>query len=172
MNDDSKYKYCDINNKIIRISIDNYLDIWSWREYKTKDDVWFKIKPYLYTNPRNGYQSYKININYKLYTLSRVIYKLYNKNWDITDVSKNNIIDHINRNSLDNQIENLRNFTQQHNCFNRNARGTYFRKDANCWRAQLVINGKKKSKSGFETEELAHQHYLILKQKYHIIPNN
>ena len=168
--DNNNYKYCyDINTKIIRVSINNPLDVWCWREYKTKPDVWFKIKVGLWTSPIDGYQKYIININYKKYTLSRVIYKCFNNEWDITDISKNNCVDHINNNSLDNRIENLRILTNQQNCFNTNARGTFFRKDRNCWRANITINGKKISKSGFKTEEAARQHYLLLKQKYHII---
>ena len=168
--DNNNYKYCyDINTKIIKLSINNPMDVWIWREYKTKPDVWFKIKPCLWTSPIDGYQTYKININYKKYTLSRVIYKCFNNDWDIEDSSQNNFIDHINNNSLDNRIVNLRILTHQQNQFNTNARGTCFVKNRNCWSAQLHINGKKISKSGFKTEEAAHQHYLLLKQQYHSI---
>ena len=171
--DNNKYKYCkDINGKRIRVSIDNPMDVWCWREFKTKQDYWFKINVYLLTHPKTGYQTYKIKINNKNYVLSRVIYKCFNNEWDITDNGKNNFIDHINNNSLDNRIVNLRIVTNQQNCFNTTARGTRFRKDNNCWKAQLCINGKMISKSGFKTEEEAHQHYLFLKQKYHIIPDN
>ena len=170
--DNNKYKYCyDINDKIIRVSIDNPMDVWYWKEYKSKPDDWYKFKAYLRIN-KNGYKRYVITIDTKKYILSRVIYKCFNNEWDITDVSQNNFIDHINRNSLDNRIVNLRVLTQQQNQFNRNARGTTFIVSDNCWRAQLRINGKRYTKQGFDTEELAHQHYLILKQKYHIIPDN
>jgi len=168
--DNNKYKYCyDINTKIIRICINNPLDVWCWKHYKTKSDKWLKLKVYLWTNPKDGYQKYRITINYKNYTLSRVIYKCINNKWDIDDSSKNNIIDHKNNNSLDNRIENLRVVTQQQNGFNTNARGTTFNKKNNCWTAQLGINGKIKSKSGFKTEEAAHKHYLMMKKEYHII---
>ena len=164
--DNNKYKYCkDINGKRIRVSIDNPMDVWSWKECKTKQDYWFKINVY--------YQTYTANINYNNYALSRVIYKCFNNDWDITDVSMINYVDHINNNSLDNRIVNLRILTHQQNCFNRkNARGAYFRKDSNCWTAEIKINGKKISKSGFETEELAHQWYLMKKKELHIIPDN
>tara|TARA_R110002012_G_scaffold254961_1_gene434120 strand:+ start:225 stop:764 length:540 start_codon:yes stop_codon:yes gene_type:complete len=174
--DNNKYKYCkDINDKRIRVSIDNILDVWYWKECKTKQDYWYKINVYLYTNPKTGYQKYNLMINGKTCVLSRVIYKCYNNDWDITDSGKNNFVDHINNNSLDNRIVNLRILTNQQNQFNRNTRGTHFRKDwnpHNFWTAGITINGKRICKSGFETEEEAHQHYLILKQKYHIIPDN
>jgi len=167
--DNNNYKYCyDINTKIIRVSINNPLDVWSWKE-RVKVPYWFKLKVYLETNPKTGYQYYRININKKHYVLSRVIYKCFYNKWDIDDNSKNNFIDHININPLDNRIENLRILTNQQNRFNTNARGTHFRKHNNNWSANISINGKKMSKSGFKTEEAAHQHYLILKQQYHII---
>ena len=166
--DNNKYKYCVIDDKRIRVSIDNILDVWIWREYKSKPDDWLKLNPSICTNVRD-YQYYKIHIKPKNYTHSRVIYKCFNNNWDITDVSKNNFVDHINNNPLDNRIENLRILTHQQNCFNRNVRGTHFRKDSNNWKAKICINGKNITKSGFKTEEEAHQHYLILKQKYHIM---
>ena len=171
--DNNKYKYCDnINGKRIRVSIDNPMDVWCWRECKTKQDYWFKTNLILFVHPKTGYQKYKIHINRKQYALSRVIYKCYNSDWDITDRGKNNIVDHINNNSLDNRILNLRIVTHQQNLFNTNARGTSFNKYNNNWRAAITINDKMISKSGFDTEELAHQHYLFLKQKYHIIPDN
>jgi len=172
--DNNKYKYCkDINGKRIRVSIDNPMDVWSWKECKIKQDYWFKINVHLKTNPNSGYQNYTANINYKKYYLSRVIYKCFNNHWDIDDSSMNNQVDHINRNSLDNRILNLRIVTNQQNQFNRkNTRGTGFVARYNCWRSILYINGKDITKSGFKTEEEAHQHYLILKQKYHIIPDN
>ena len=171
--DNNKYKYCyDINDKIIRVSIDNPMDVWSWREYKTQPDDWYKIQVSIWTSPKTGYQTYRVMINNKTCVLSRVIYKCFNNHWDIDDSSMNNQVDHINRNSLDNRIVNLRIVTNQQNQFNRkNTRGTTFHKN-NKWRAQIKINGKMIFKDGFETEEEAHQHYLILKQKYHIIPDN
>jgi len=170
MDDNNKYKYCyDINTKIIRVSINNPMDVWIWRECKTKQDYWYKIKTFLWTDTKTGYQIYKITINYKYYNLSRVIYKCFNNDWDIGDSGKNNFIDHINRNSLDNRIVNLRVLTNQQNQFNTNARGTCYHKYNNNWIAAIRINGKRYTKSGFKTEQDARNHYLILKQKHHII---
>ena len=63
-------------------------------------------------------------------------HKLYNPEWDIDDTSKENRIDHENKNRSDNRIINLRNVTQQENCFNTNAKGYYWCKRDKKWRTR------------------------------------
>ena len=58
-------------------------------------------------NKPNKFRYIRICINKKHYALHRIIYKYFNEDWDIS-YSHNNQIDHININSLDNRIENLR----------------------------------------------------------------
>ena len=170
--DNDTYVYGVINNKHIRLSRENWMDIWSWRENKTKPSYWFKIKPSLMTD-HTGYKLYRVNINYKDYPLSRVIYKLYNKDWHITDISSDNQIDHINNNSLDNRIENLRVLTQQQNQWNRkNVRGYSFYKNTGKYLAHISSNGKLISGKCRDTAEEARADYLLLKEKYHIMPTN
>ena len=106
------YKYGWIDGKRIRSSIGNWRDMWSWKKCKSKDNYWFKMKPYLNTNPC-GHKLYRVAINGDKCSMSRVLYKMYNPEWDITDNSDTNFINHINKNSLDNRIENLRVFTHQ-----------------------------------------------------------
>ena len=103
--------------------------------------------------------------------LSRVVYKAYNNDWDITDSSKNNQVDHINVNSLDNRIENLRILTQQQNLFNTKAKGYTWSNLHNKWQSQIMINNKQKSLGRFENEEDAHQAYLNAKELYHKLPD-
>ena len=57
-----------------------------------------------------------IIINIKAYKYHRVVYKCYNPEWDINDSSRDNSIDHIDRNRLNNNINNLRvvNNSQNH----------------------------------------------------------
>ena len=160
-----------INNKLIRIDKNNSMNVWSWRDWvKTKPPYWYKIKLTLQTN-YNGYKSYTIRINGKAYILSRVVYKAHNNDWDITDNSMNNFIDHINKNSLDNRIENLRILTNQQNQFNTNTKGYRWRKKANKWEAQIRVNGKTKYLGLFTEEEDAHQAYLNAKELYHKLPD-
>ena len=161
------YKYGDIDGKRIRVSVDDWMDMWSWRDW-VKEPYWYKMKPYIHTDGR-GYKKYRVSINCVSCIMSRVLYKLYNKDWDITDGSKENQIDHKNQNSLDNRIENLRVFTNQQNSWNKTVRGTRLLKSGK-WRAKITYDGKTKSKEPFDTESEAHEQYLIWKKELHILP--
>ena len=78
-----------------------------------------------------------------------------------------NQIDHINGIRTDNRILNLRNVTNQQNCWNRTkAKGYYWNKDRNKWQAQ--IRGNKVICLGyFNTEQEARNAYVQAKEKYH-----
>tara|TARA_R110000823_G_C15639991_1_gene469695 strand:- start:38 stop:541 length:504 start_codon:yes stop_codon:yes gene_type:complete len=165
---ESEYLELVINNRLIKINKNDSMDVYSWRECKTKPSYWNKIKPTLLTN-KYGYQKYRININTKTHILSRVTYKAHNKDWDINDNSDTNIVDHINNNSLDNRIQNLRILTAYKNRLNNTAKGYYWNKKEKKWQAQITFNGKKKTIGYFKEEEDAHQAYLTAKEKYHII---
>lgn len=168
--DDALYKYGVINKKQVSVSVENWMDIWSWRENKTKPSYWFKLKPSFQTD-QNGYKKYVISLSNKNYVLSRVIYKLYNKDWHITDTSNENVIDHINVNSLDNRIENLRVVTNQQNQWNqKNVRGYYFDKKRGKYRAQLKCNKKTICGKFRATAEEARADYLLLKAEHHVLP--
>ena len=168
--DDALYKYGVINKKQVSVSVENWMDIWSWREYKTKPSDWFKLKPTIHTN-QDGYKNYVIKFNNKNYGLSRVIYKLYNKDWHITDNGSDNQIDHINVNSLDNRIENLRVVTNQQNqCNRKDVRGYYFDKRRGKYRAQLTCNKKTISGKSRATAEEARADYLLMKAEHHVLP--
>ena len=160
-----EWLYVDINNKKIRINKNDSMDIYTWRDW-VKKPYWFKIKISLATQKR-GYKKYLIYINNKQYGLSRIIYKAHNKDWEIDNSSMNNFIDHINTNSLDNRIENLRVLTHQQNQFNRNAKGYSFDKKNNKWHTRIHINGKYKYLGYFKKEEDAKQAYLKAKEIYH-----
>jgi hypothetical protein len=54
------------------------------------------------------------------------MYYFYNLDFDI--FNKKLVIDHIDRNPLNNNIENLRVVTHQENTFNSDAKGCYFNK--------------------------------------------
>lgn len=109
----------------------------------------------------------RISINKKFYQLHRLIYKYFNEDWDITDTSYNNLIDHININPLDNKIENLRLVNHSMNQRNKNKRkncsskylGVCWNKKYKKWEAQITINYKKKHLGVFDTEEEAYECY-------------
>ena len=112
----------------------------------------------------------KMNIGRKMYRYHRVIYKIWNPNWDIEDGSQDNSIDHINGITTDNHIANLRNVTNQQNCFNRTkAKGYYWDKRKKKWRAKIHLNGKNIHLGYFDLEEDARNAYLEAKDIYHDI---
>ena len=157
-----------INNKLIRIDKNDSMNVWCWRDWRIKTPKWVKKKVTLWVFKK--YKKYQIKINNKKYILSRVVFKAHNNDWDITDSSKNNQVDHINRNPLDNRIENLRVLTNQQNQFNTNAKGYYWNKQNNKWHAQIRINGKNNFLGVFAEEEDAQQAYLNAKELYHKLP--
>jgi hypothetical protein len=88
-------------------------------------------------------------------------------------------IDHINRNRLDNRIENLRLVTTKQNNENKSKsqnksskfKGVSFRKDVQKWTAQICSNYKHKHLGYFDTEELAYASYLKASKELHTCNN-
>ena len=115
---------------------------------------------------RNGYKHLQLyhKGNKKFYRIHRIIAYAY-LGLDINNPNK--VIDHINRNGLDNQVSNLRIVSQQENSFNTKSKGYY--KCGNKYQAKIKINGKTICLGRFETEAEAHNAYLIAKQIHHII---
>ena len=145
-------------------------------DFKYEDDKLYRL--HKQTNKWNCCSNNKpcgryiqIGINKKLYLLHRLIYKYFNEDWDLTDTSKKNEIDHININPLDNRIENLRVVNTSQNNRNRNKfkncsskyKGVFWNKLKSKWHAQIKINGKTKHLGLFDNEEDA---YLAYKKKY------
>ena len=56
----------------------------------------------------NGRGYRHIMIKGKLYLAHRLIYLMFNEQWDITDSSQDNSVDHADRDKLNNSIDNLR----------------------------------------------------------------
>ena len=111
-----------------------------------------------------------LKINYKKYLLHRLVYLYHNPNWNINDNSKNNFIDHIDRNPLNNKIENLRAITNQQNNFNRtNTKGYYYDKATKKYFARIILNGNCIHLGLYNTAEEAHNVYLNAKEQLHII---
>jgi len=78
---------------------------------------------------------------------------------------KNKIIDHIDRNSLNNRKNNLRITTQKVNRMNTCAKGITWDKFRNKWTAQLRLDGKNYQKR-FNTKEKAIEYRKLLEIKY------
>lgn len=80
-------------------------------------------------------------------------------------------IDHIDGNTLNNDLSNLRVVTRMQNQWNRKGtKGYTLTKSTGKWHATININGKNKSLGTHETEEEAHAAYLAAKAIYHVLP--
>ena len=163
------YVEATINDRLVRINKNDSMDVWIWRDYYITTPKWIKKKATLTTDKKTGYTKYIMGINLKTCRLSRIVYKAHNPDWDITDTSSNNLIDHINNNSLDNRIENLRILTHQQNLYNTNAKGYCWNKRDNTWVATIKLNYKNIHLGCFTEEEDARNAYLEAKKTYHII---
>lgn len=84
-------------------------------------------------------------------------------------------IDHIDINSLNNKIENLREITTSQNLQNTPKRrtntsgykGVSWSKSSKKWTAQITINYKCRNLGRFDTKELAYEAYQAAASKYH-----
>ena len=128
---------------------------------------WRKLEGTIIINKKTKYTRKRIGINKKTYTTSRIIGYTY-LGLDINDKQK--YIDHIDNNSLNNNLNNLRIVTHQQNQFNRRiVKGYSFDKKTNKYNARIHINHNKIDLGYYNTEEEAKEAYLIAKTKYHII---
>jgi len=145
--------------------------LWRWVDKKgghtLKNPYWKIIKA---TPNKKGYG--RIGLDGKMYYYHRVVYKVCNPEWDITDISKENEIDHIcGVKPLDNRIKNLRILNSQQNKWNclHFAKGYTFHKQNNKYVAKIVINRKYIHLGCYDTQEEAREAYLKAKPLYHII---
>ena len=115
---------------------------------------------------KDGYRA--VNINYKIYLYHRVVYFIHHQEWDIHNSSTDNSIDHIDRNPLNNNIENLRVVTNQQNSWNADRKGYYLDKATGKYLARIGVDGKQKYLGMFVSEEDARDAYLNAKAEYHI----
>jgi hypothetical protein len=74
------------------------------------------------------------------------------------------LIDHIDRNRINNSISNLRESTQLENTWNVNSIGVYWDVKAQKWVARIKINKKKYYLGLFEDYDLAVQYYQKAKE--------
>lgn len=110
-----------------------------------------------------------IRIDNKLYLRSRLVYFYHKNKWP-------EVVDHINRNSLDDRIENLRGTTQQKNIYNQKLipkRGKYLRgtqkTKSGKFISQISVNYKIIRLGVFKTEKKAHKEYIKAVKQFHKI---
>ena len=112
----------------------------------------------------NGYSI--IQINNKRYLTHRIVASAF-LGLDIQN--KDLQIDHIDRNKLNNNTNNLRIVSNHQNQFNRGAKGYCWNKQKSKYQAQIGIDNKNIYLGYYDTEEDARNAYLEAKEKYHII---
>jgi len=144
-------------------------NLW-WKERPSRNvDI---SKPAGYINDR-GYR--QIQIKGKHYKAHRLIYHMFNPEWDITDTSQDNQIDHKDEDKLNNNIDNLRVAThsqQQHNTgkYKNNTSGTTgvdWDKATGKWRVRVMLNKKTHSGGYFTNKEDAIAKATELRDELH-----
>tara|TARA_R110001606_G_scaffold15534_1_gene63682 strand:+ start:168 stop:674 length:507 start_codon:yes stop_codon:yes gene_type:complete len=160
-NEKMDYIYFELNDRKLKINRENSEDIWIWKEFK--NPYWKRIP--LNIN-KDGY--FRLCIGNKKLLHHRVVFYAYNQDWEISDSSQLNFIDHKDENKKNNNPDNLRIATHQQNTWNtKKTKGySWYKKDKK-WRAQIYVNSKQIYLGQFDTEEEAHLAYLTAKPKYH-----
>jgi hypothetical protein len=113
----------------------------------------------------------KIGYKAKVYPAHRLAWYLYTGQ----EPPSNLDIDHIDRNPLNNKIENLRLVTRAQNRCNSGARinasskfkGIYWQTDRKAWRAQITKNGKVTNLGSFKDPYDAHLAYCAAAARLH-----
>ena len=168
---------CVVNGERLKYEYGN-IYVWKtmWRGKKLKVPDWYIVKGRLFRPHLQREELRKetciggrTSNGGKHYKWHRLVYKLHNPEWDIDDNSKNNLIDHIDRNPLNNDIGNLRVVTHQQNQWNTKAKGYDFHKGANKWRARINVGQKEIHGGLFKTEEEAIERVKEMKAEYHYI---
>ena len=109
-----------------------------------------------------------VEINHKCYGIHRLIFMMFNGYLPEE-------IDHIDGNTLNNKIENLREANRQENCLNRKKRsnntsgvkGVYWHKKCNKWQVSLSVNKKLRYFGLFKDFDLAVTKANELRSKHH-----
>ena len=123
----------------------------------------------------NGRGYRQIGIKSKLYQAHRLIYQMFNEQWDITDTSQDNSIDHKDRDPRNNNIDNLRVATGSQNKANsgeykNNTSGesnVYWDKATGKWRVKVKLNNKTHHGGYFVNKEDAIAKAIQLRDELH-----
>lgn len=162
------YIYFELNNRRFKINRENSEDIWIWYDRHRGREV---PNPH-WKSPALKNDNY-IRIccgNQKYYLLHRIVYYAHNQDWDIDYEPRKNMIDHIDRNTRNNHISNLRVTDVIGNGHNRsNTKGYWWNETDKRYRVIIKIPNKKHQTyiGQYKTEEEARQAYLDAKKLYH-----
>lgn len=104
---------------------------------------------------------YRTSIRGRLFLNHRIVWFIHNGKWP------EGYIDHIDGDTANNNIENMRDVTPGQNSHNNLGKGYYFHKPSGKWLAQIRVDGKTKSLGYFLTVEDARSAYLKAKEMLH-----
>ena len=107
---------------------------------------------------------YRVKLYGKIYQRSHLIWILHHRL-----IPDGFIIDHINRDTSDDCIYNLRLVTLQENQFNRDANGCSFYKRLGLWKSYIKAGKISLHLGYYPEEEQARFAYQEAKKKYHVI---
>jgi hypothetical protein len=165
------YKELELYGRPIRYYNESHIEM----ERRMAKDKWRQVKLHK-SKAGTGYYQFSLSAEGKEYKIKvhRLVFYAHNTSWDFHDGSTDNSIDHINNDSLDNRIENLRNVSHKQNHFNKpKTKGYWFEISGNKkWRAEIVVSGKRLYLGRYVEEEDARNAYLTAKAKYHVIEDN
>jgi len=107
---------------------------------------------------------HRTHVNGKDYSTHRLVWI-----WNRGEIPKGLMLDHINRDKLDNRIENLRLVTRSENQFNRGAKGYHYHSKLGRWVASIQIDKHRIYLGSYVEAWEAEEAYLKAKSAYHII---
>ena len=134
---------------------------------RKKDRV--ELKP---CNINSGYK--KVNLYKEGKCYNKTIHRLVCETFLKREEGKN-LVDHINRNRLDNRLENLHWVNERENSVNKGISkrntsgitGVRYRENRNCWVADISYESNKVYKTQFKTKQEAIDWRLAMEKKYY-----
>ncbi len=134
-----------------------------------RDKYFREVKPSYHT-AKEKKEYWRIKVKDKMFPAHRITASAY-LGLDIWDTDKK--IDHIDRNTKNNAVNNLRIVTVSENSQNmNNVKGFSLNRENGKYRARIIVNGKHICLGTHDTEDGAHNAYLEAKKKYHISNND
>ena len=151
------------------LDYDSSTGVFTWRETPNTKRNRSKIAGSPAYNRNKTHEYVKIKVCGKAYMAHRLAWFYTKGEWP------KQLIDHINGDSKDNRIENLREATHCQNSHNRKGnrdsktgyKGVYKHVKSDKYVAEIMYNGKRKYLGIFDTVEQAHEAYVAASKQHH-----